>query len=134
MHSHHRQHGLVAPTRTLPIWRIGASGRRGAPAAAANLARWRLDIELRCTPVKAVTPIARRPLKIWREQGPAHPAGMVRSAAYSEHRPEIVGSDALANFSTVLDAFFDRFAEVKSNKDARIRVLGGRLREAGVRA
>ena len=41
---------------------------------------------------------------------------------------------ALANFSTVLGPFFDRFAEVEPDEDARIRVLGRGLGEAGIRA
>ena len=40
----------------------------------------------------------------------------------------------LANFSTVISPFFDRFAEVEPNEDARIRILGRSLGEAGIRA
>ena len=50
------------------------------------------------------------------------------------HRPEVALGGTLANFSTVLGPFFDRFAEVEPNEDARIRILGRRLGEAGIRA
>ena len=52
----------------------------------------------------------------------------------SVHRPEVEIGGTLANFSTVLGPFFDRFAEVEPNEDARIRILGRRLGEAGIRA
>jgi hypothetical protein len=52
----------------------------------------------------------------------------------SVHRPEVAIDGTLANFSTVLGTFFDRFAEVEANEDARIRILGRRLGEAGIRA
>ena len=38
----------------------------------------------------------------------------------------------LANFLPVIDPFFDRFAEMEPNEDARIRILGRRLGEAGI--
>jgi hypothetical protein len=52
----------------------------------------------------------------------------------SGHRPEVAIGGTLANFSTVIGPFFDRFAEVEPNEDARIRILGRRLGEAGIRA
>jgi hypothetical protein len=52
----------------------------------------------------------------------------------SVHRPEVEIGGTLANFSTVIGPFFDRFAEVEPNEDARIRILGRRLGEAGIRA
>ena len=52
----------------------------------------------------------------------------------SVHRPEVEISGTLANFSTVIGPFFDRFAEVEPNEDARIRILGRRVGEAGIRA
>ena len=58
----------------------------------------------------------------------------MKPAHKSEHRLEVVGNGALANFSTVLGALFDRFAEVEPDEDARKRVLCGRLGEAGIRA
>ena len=58
-----------------------------------------------------------------------------RSSAHnSVHRPEVEIGGTLANFSTVLGPFFDRFAEVEANEDARIRILGRRLGEACIRA
>ena len=48
----------------------------------------------------------------------------------SVHRPEVEIGGTLANFSTVLGPFLDRFAEVEPNEDARIRILGRRLGEA----
>ena len=57
------------------------------------------------------------------------------SRAYdSLHRSEVQRCGTLANFSTIRGAFFDCFAEVEANEDTRIRVLGRRLREAGIRA
>ena len=50
------------------------------------------------------------------------------------HRPEVEIGGTLANFSTVLGPFFDRFAEVEPNEDARICILDRRLGEAGIRA
>jgi hypothetical protein len=41
---------------------------------------------------------------------------------------------ARAYFSTILGPFFDGFAEVEANEDARVRILGRRLGEAGIRA
>ena len=52
----------------------------------------------------------------------------------SVHRPEVVISGSLADFSTVIGPFFDRFAEVVPNEDARIRILGRRLGEVAIRA
>jgi hypothetical protein len=52
----------------------------------------------------------------------------------SVHRPEVEIGGTLANFSTVIGPFFDRFAEVEPNENARIRILGRRLGEAGIRA
>ena len=52
----------------------------------------------------------------------------------SVHSPEVEIGGTLANVSTVIGPFFDRFAEVEPNEDARIRILGRRLGEAGIRA
>ena len=52
----------------------------------------------------------------------------------SAHGPEVEIGGTLTNLSTVIGPFFDRFAEVKPNEDARIRILGRRLGEAGKRA
>ena len=52
----------------------------------------------------------------------------------SVHRPEVEIGGTLADFSTVISPFFDRFAEVEPNEDARIRILYRRLGEAGIRA
>ena len=52
----------------------------------------------------------------------------------SVHRPEVQIDGTLANFSTVIGPFFDRFTEVEPDEDARIRILGRRLGEAGIRA
>ena len=41
----------------------------------------------------------------------------------SVHRPEVEIGGTLANLVTVFGPFFDRFAEVKPDEDARIRVL-----------
>jgi hypothetical protein len=46
--------------------------------------------------------------------------------------PEVEIGGTLTNLSTVIGPFFDRFAEVEPNEDARIRILGRRLREAGI--
>jgi hypothetical protein len=48
--------------------------------------------------------------------------------------PQVVGGGTLANFSTVLGPFCDRFAEVEANEDARIRILGRCLGEASTAA
>ena len=53
---------------------------------------------------------------------------------HSVHRSEVAIDGPLANFATVRGPFFDRFAEVESNEDARIRILYRRLGEAGIRA
>ena len=41
---------------------------------------------------------------------------------------------AFTNFATVRGPFFDRLAEVESDEDTRIRILGRRLGETGIRA
>ena len=58
----------------------------------------------------------------------------MKPAHNSEHGLEVVGDGKLADFSTILGALFDRFAEVEPDEDARKRVLSGRLGEAGIRA
>ena len=50
------------------------------------------------------------------------------------HRTQVEIGGTLTDFSTVFGPFFDRFAEVKPDEDARIRILGRRLGEAGIRA
>src|SRR4029453_3044316 len=50
------------------------------------------------------------------------------------HGPEEEIGGTLANISTVIGPFFDRFAEVDPNEGARIRILVRRLGEAGIRA
>ena len=52
----------------------------------------------------------------------------------SVHGPEVEIGGTLTNLSTVIGPFVDRFAEVEPNEDARIRILGRRLGEAGIRA
>ena len=47
-------------------------------------------------------------------------------APHSGHRLEVELGGTLADFSTVLGPFFDRFAEVEPDEDARIRILGRR--------
>ena len=71
-------------------------------------------------------------MKMWRRG-----AGAMTSphlAHDSAHRLEVEIDGSLANFSTVSGPFSDSFAEVEPNEDARIRVLGRGLREAGIRA
>jgi hypothetical protein len=64
-----------------------------------------------------------------------HSQGLSGEGAYhSVHRPEIQIDGALANFTTVRGAFFDRLSEVEPNKDSRIGILHRGLGEAGVRA
>lgn len=52
----------------------------------------------------------------------------------SVHRPEVEIGGTLADFSTVIGPFFDRVAEVEPNEDARVRILGSCLGEAGIGA
>src|SRR5215475_8879143 len=52
----------------------------------------------------------------------------------SAHGLEVEIDGTLANFSTARGPFFDRFAEVEPNEDARICILDRRLEEAGIRA
>ena len=63
----------------------------------------------------------------------AHPTLLSYHEASMDRFEEQI-SGTLANFSTVIGPFFDRFAEVEPNEDARIRILGRRLGEAGIRA
>src|SRR5262245_5799237 len=67
------------------------------------------------------------------KSSPPRPAWCDR-APNSAHRPEVALAGQLANSATVLGPFFDRFAEVEPNEDARIRILDRRLGEAGIRA
>ena len=52
----------------------------------------------------------------------------------SVHGPEVEIGGTLANLSAVVGPFLDRFAEVEPDEDARIRILGRRLGEGGIRA
>ena len=47
------------------------------------------------------------------DDDPSHPR--VETKHHSEHRLEVASDGPLANFSTVLGPFFDRFAEVEPN-------------------
>src|SRR5712671_8070028 len=62
---------------------------------------------------------------------PSTPGGPRRPSVC---RPEVEIDGALPNFATVRSPFFNRFAEVESDEDARIRILGRRLGETGIRA
>jgi hypothetical protein len=66
----------------------------------------------------------------WPLQGPS--ATSTHLADNSVQGPEVEIDGTPANFSTVIGPFFDRLTEVEANKDARIRILGCRLGEAGI--
>ena len=60
-----------------------------------------------------------------REKSPLRPplskgrrGGFGRVGFWSVHKPEVEIGGTLANFSTVIGPFFDRFAEVEPNEDA----------------
>jgi hypothetical protein len=48
------------------------------------------------------------------------------------HWPQVVSDGTLANLPTLRGTFVGRIAEVEPNEDARIRILGRRLGEAGI--
>ena len=56
----------------------------------------------------------------------------VARAHDSAHRPKVEVGGTLPNFSTVIGPFLGRITEVEPNEDARIRILGCRLGEAGI--
>ena len=69
-----------------------------------------------------------------RGRAPCVPVCRVGYFRESVHRTHVEIGGALADLSAVLGPLFDRLAEVKPDEDARIGILGRRLREAGKRA